>query len=95
MVHPEGPILVDIFDRGDELVVEIALPGILETDINITLAGSRLMIHAERPPLLGESLLHEIPRGLLAREVDLPRPVELVHARYDEGLLTLFLREAP
>jgi hypothetical protein len=27
--------------------------------------------------------------------VDLPRPVELVHARYDEGLLTLFLREAP
>jgi len=83
---------VDVLDRGLDLVVEVALAGILESDIDVTLAGSMLIIRADRPPAQGRSILSEIPRGLLSRRVELPHPVELEKAVFEEGLLTLVLR---
>jgi HSP20 family molecular chaperone IbpA len=85
-------LAVDILDRGGDLVLEVPLSGVLETDIDVTLAGRRLIVHAERPGAGGPSLLREIPRGLLVREVDLPEPVEIVEASFEDGLLRLVLR---
>jgi HSP20 family molecular chaperone IbpA len=84
--------LVDIWDRGSEFLVEVALPGVLEPDIDVTLAGALLIIHAERPALAGRSLHAEIPRGIFARRVELPGPSELVSAWYEDGILSLVLR---
>lgn len=73
-------------------MVQVALAGILESDIDVTLAGSMLLIRADRPPAGGRSILSEIPRGFLSRRVELPHAVELAKVAFEEGLLTLVLR---
>jgi HSP20 family molecular chaperone IbpA len=72
--------------------VEIELPGVVEADINITLRGPRLIVHAERPAVGGDFLAREIERGLLVREILLPAAVDLVAARFEDGLLQLRLQ---
>jgi HSP20 family molecular chaperone IbpA len=88
----ESPILVDVTDRGIDLLVEVALAGVLETEINVTLGDTVVAIHADRPSPGGRSLLTEIPRGLLSREVKLPHPMDLAEESYEQGLLTLVFR---
>ena len=73
-------------------MVEVELAGILESDIDVTLSGSLLVIRADRPPVRGRSILSEIPRGFLSRRLELPHPVELAKVAFEEGLLTLVLR---
>lgn len=85
-------IAIDILEAGELYRVDIALPGVLEMDINVTFRGSRLLIHAERPSAQGVYLSREIPFGLLSREIPLPDPMELVGALFDEGVLRLTLR---
>jgi HSP20 family molecular chaperone IbpA len=84
--------LIDIIDLGDTLLVEVALPGVLETDIDVTLLGQLLVVHAERPAVRGTLLLDELARGLLVREIPLPTAVELAGAVFEEGLLRLTLK---
>lgn len=86
-------VAIDIIDAGGLYFVEIALPGVLEADINVTLRASGLVVHAERPPFEGAYLTREIRRGLLVREVGLPEAVELVGALFEEGVLRLTLRK--
>lgn len=52
-------------------MLEVALPGVIETEIDITLEGSRIIIRAERPAPRGSSLFREIKRGILIRDVTL------------------------
>ena len=85
-------IAVDVIEAGGVYVVEVALPGVLEADINVTFRGARIVIHAERPPAPGVYLAREIPQGVFFREVPLPDPVDLVGALLEEGVLRLTLR---
>jgi len=85
--------LLDLFDDRDRWVLEIALPGVLESDIDVTLLGNRVIIRAERPEPPRAYLLHELHRGLLERALELPSSVELVEASFEEGLLRLHLRK--
>ncbi len=82
----------DLLEEGDYLLLEVAVPGVVETDIDITLEGPRLVIRAERPPAPGLFLHSEIKRGILFRDVTLPCAVELVKSRYEDGVLRLHLR---
>ena len=54
--------LVDVFEEGDEVVVTVELPGVLENDILIRTDGERLVVKT-------------IGRRRYAKEVRLPAPV--------------------
>lgn len=82
----------DLLEEGDRLLLEVAVPGVLETDIDITLEGIRLVIRAERPPAPGVFLHREIQRGVLIRDITLPCAVELLQSQFEDGVLQLRLR---
>lgn len=82
-------LVFDLLEEGDYLLLDVAVPGVLETDIDLTLDGTRLVIRAERPGAAGFSLHSEIKRGILFREVTLPCAVELLQSRYGDGILRL------
>lgn len=86
-------LAIDVIDAGGAYFVDIALPGVLEADINVTFRESGILIHAERPAFGGVYLTREIPQGLLFREVSLPEAAELVGALFEEGVLRLTLRK--
>ena len=89
MVESLFDLVFDLLEEGDCLVLEVAVPGVLETDIDLTLEGTRLVIRAERPDAPGLSLHREIKRGILLRDVALPCAVELLRSRYEDGVLRL------
>jgi HSP20 family molecular chaperone IbpA len=64
--------LLDLIDEGHRLILEIAVPGILESDIDLTLAGSHLIFSADRPAVARPYLRREIERGILVRDLELP-----------------------
>jgi HSP20 family molecular chaperone IbpA len=86
--------LVDLVDEGGHLILEIAVPGILESDIDVTLQGRRLILTVDRPAIRGSYLQHEIERGMLVRVLELPFPVELGRSSYEDGVLRLELQRA-
>lgn len=88
---------VDILDRGDTLVVRAEMPGVKREDLDITIAGDRLMIEAKREldeeEKTDEFFRHEMAYGRLYRTVHLP--VEVVgdeaKAELKEGVLEMIL----
>lgn len=90
MVEP----LVDLVEQGGRLFLEIAVPGVLESDIDLTIRGTHMILTAERPAIRGSYLRHEIERGILVRVVDLPYAVELGRSCYEDGVLRLELKRA-
>ena len=84
--------LVDLIEDGAYFILEVALPGILETDIDVMLSATRLVLHAERRGERGEYLLREIERGILARELRLPCCMDFVDSKFEDGLLRLRLK---
>jgi HSP20 family molecular chaperone IbpA len=79
----------DLLEEGDFILLEVALPGVLETEIDITLEGLRIIIRAERPASRGLSIHREIKRGILIRDLTLPCAAELLKSRYEDGVLWL------
>jgi HSP20 family molecular chaperone IbpA len=86
--------LLDLIDAGSCLLLEVAVPGILESDIDVTLDGRRLVFTAERPARTGPFLRHEIERGILVRILELPFEARVVRSSYEDGILRLELRRA-
>jgi HSP20 family molecular chaperone IbpA len=84
--------LLDLVDEGGRLILEIAVPGILESDIDLTLVGSHLILTADRPAGPGSYLHREIERGLLVRALELPFAVELLRSSYEDGVLRVELK---
>jgi len=83
---------LDLVEDDGHLYLEIAVPGVVESDIDVTLVGARIILMADRPAPRGAYLHQEIDRGILARSVDLPYAVDLVGASYEDGFLRLELR---
>ncbi len=92
MSDPFFDLAFDLLEEGGLLLLEVALPGVIETDIDITLEGSRIVIRAQRPAARGLSLHCEIKRGILLRDVPLPCAVELMKSSYEDGVLLLRLK---
>jgi HSP20 family protein len=88
---------LDIIDRDKELVVRGELPGVEKDDVEVTIAGNRLMIEAEREfeevDEKEEFYRHELGYGKLTRTVALPDEVDPdnVHAELKDGILTVTL----
>ena len=93
----ERSFRLDVIDRDKELVVRGELPGVEKDDIEVTIAGDRLMIEAEREfeeeDEKEEFYRHELGYGKLMRTVALPEEVdaEKVHAELKDGILKVTL----
>jgi len=71
--------LLDIIDRERELVVELAVPGVIREDVNVDVSGGVLVVSGVRSgePTNGHVFRHaEIPRGPFRRMVILPGDVK-------------------
>ncbi|MGI9232910.1 MAG: Hsp20/alpha crystallin family protein [Woeseiaceae bacterium] len=96
-VDMERNFRLDIIDRDKEFVVRGELPGVEKDDIEVTIAGDRLMIEAEREfeevDEKEEFYRHELSYGKFARSVALPVEVDAkkIQAELKDGILTITL----
>ncbi len=88
----------DVSRTAREYLLRVALPGVLEEDIDLTIAGPQITIRGEREDPLalagGEILNREFHDGYFERSFSLPFPVnpEKVNVQFTEGIL--FIRVA-
>jgi len=96
-VDLERNFRLDVIDRDKEFVVRGELPGVEKDDIDVTIAGGRLMIEAEREfeevDEKEEFYRHELGYGKFMRSLMLPEEVdpEAIHAELKDGILTITL----
>jgi HSP20 family protein len=91
---------LDVYDNGDELVVNANLPGFKPEDVNITIHGDTLTIQAKttenREDKGKNYLVREMRYGSFARSITLPTQVkaDLANAQFENGVLHLTLPKA-
>lgn len=90
---------VDIFENEQEVLIVIALPGVPEHRIEVSVDSGVLVIRAARDiPFGGGSVTLrrlEIPHGYFERRIQLPERPVLVHGReMVNGCLVLSLRKS-
>jgi HSP20 family protein len=87
---------IDAYRRGDEFVVELDLPGVDTSTIELTVEKNVLTVHAQRrrADLEGvEMLVGERPQGTFSRQLFLGDSLDSDHieANYVNGVLILRL----
>lgn len=87
---------IDLYETSEELVLEMAVPGVERDQLDISLEGRQLSVQGRLDPPEGEERrywLQGIPRGPFSRTVALPTAVEPdgIQAEVRDGLLTLRL----
>lgn len=87
---------VDVFESDAELIVWVALPGVVPQSVVVQVAGDGLIVSAERrvPAELSRFTVRrlEIPYGRFERYIELTGGrYTLIDKRLDEGCLTLQL----
>ncbi|HEX7004349.1 MAG TPA: Hsp20/alpha crystallin family protein [Trueperaceae bacterium] len=85
---------IDLFETGEELVLQMAVPGVQSEDLDISIEGRELSIQGNLPQAEDEARrywLQTIPVGEFRRTLTLPVQVEVdnVSATVENGLLTL------
>src|SRR3972149_6728649 len=94
-----GQPAVNIWDQGEELMVEMEVPGVKSNQIDISVTGAELTVKVERPDLTQEDVIYhrrERPTGIFTRVLQLPCAVDAqrVQADLHEGVLNLSLPKA-
>ena len=88
---------VDLYETGDALVLEMAVPGIVAEDLDISIEGRQLTLQGAVPQLEEAEgrryWLQSIPRGEFRRTVTLPTTVEVekAEATVQNGVLRLHM----
>ena len=88
---------VDIVDRDDVVIVRAEMPGVKKDDVEITIAGDRLVIEARKETREEEKkedfVHHEMAYGRVYRAVHLPVEVEGEKAKAElhDGMLEIHL----
>jgi HSP20 family protein len=84
---------IDAWRSGDELVIELDLPGVDPSSIDVDVERNVLTVKAERPVRASDAdlLTAERPRGVFSRQLFLGDAMDTskVSAAYDLGVLTL------
>jgi HSP20 family molecular chaperone IbpA len=89
----------DVFEDEDEVVVVVALPGVLAENVELSAQPGTLIVRAQRPLPLARGSRHavrqlEIPYGTFERRIALPHPrLEAVSRELTHGCLILRLRK--
>jgi HSP20 family protein len=92
---------VDILERGDELVLKVDLPEVSQSEIDIRVEGSTLIIQGERRLIKDapeENYIQiERPYGTFRRTFSIPRMIEQeeIKASYKDGVLRVVLPRKP
>jgi HSP20 family protein len=90
---------VDVFERGDHLVVEVEVPGLKAGEISIALVPSRIEIRGVKreTPVSPDARYVRLERGYgtFQRSIALPCAVvpEGAKARLENGVLTVVMRK--
>ena len=90
----------DVFELPNEILITVAIPGVVADQVNVVVGTSGLSVITERrlpdPNAEGVLSIHrlEIPYGRFERRFDLPMArLELVERTLANGCLTLRLRK--
>jgi HSP20 family protein len=92
---------LDILERGDELVLKVDLPEVSQSEIDIRVEGSTLIIQGERRLIKDapeENYIQiERPYGTFRRTFNIPRTIEQeeIKASYKDGVLRVVLPRKP
>lgn len=95
--HPSA----DVYETGDEVQVEVELPGVNEDDLELTLSGDALIVkgekRAENEERRGDSYVVERSYGSFHRAIPLPCAVdqEGAQATFKKGVLHVRLPKRP
>ncbi len=86
---------VDLFDTGENLIAEIEMPGAKKDEVNLTVLGDRLQLHAPTREHEGEDSILQSERGQVTyqREVILGTPIdpEGIEATFEDGILEVHM----
>lgn len=86
---------VDLYMKGNELVVHADIPGVDPKDVDISVTGNMLTLRGERKAEIEEKkegyLYHETSFGGFERSITLPEGVDTtkVRASYNKGVLEI------
>ncbi|HSN22448.1 MAG TPA: Hsp20/alpha crystallin family protein [Usitatibacter sp.] len=89
----------DVFEDDREVVIVVALPGVLADNVELAIEPGVLVVRAQRPLPLAHGSRHavrqlEIPYGSFERRIRLPHPrLEAVSRELSHGCLILRLRK--
>ena len=89
---------VDMLESGDQVLIEVALPGVDPAEIEVSILPGALLVAAERPfPVTAKHAVIrrlELPYGRFERRVDLPSGrYELASSAIQNGCLRIALRK--
>lgn len=87
---------IDVYATGDEILVEVALPGVVPGRVELVCAPDELVIRGDRrlPVRRGDAAIQrlEIPYGRFERRLTLPSGAwALVAQEFENGCLQLLL----
>jgi HSP20 family protein len=93
-----GGVPVAMWEDDDRIHIEAELPGVADTDVDVTVHNGLLFIRAERRPAEGRNYLYNgRAYGRFERVITLPEAVDTedVQARLADGLLSIELTKSP
>jgi HSP20 family protein len=91
---------VDIFERGDDLILSAELPGVRREELDLKVEGNVLTLRGERlrDKTIQEDQYHRVERtyGTFSRSFTLPSTVDpaRIEARFKDGILEVVLPKA-
>jgi HSP20 family protein len=91
---------VDVFERGEDLVVHAELPGLKFDEIDIRVENGNLVLHGERKreDEVEDDKVYRLERvyGTFTRSFTLPTTVDTarINATYTDGVLEIVLPKA-
>jgi HSP20 family protein len=91
---------VDIFERGDNLILSAELPGVRREELDLKVEGNVLTLRGERlrDKTVQEEQYHRVERsyGTFSRSFTLPSTVDSsrIEARFKDGILEVVLPKA-
>jgi len=86
---------VDIYERGDAILIVMEIPGVNKDQIEVTLKGGVLKISGFRSKRTPEATTHvhriEVPSGRFVRYIRLPACADVagIEASHEDGFLTI------
>jgi HSP20 family protein len=87
------PIPVDVYQQGNEIIIEGALPGAKLTDLKLSCEDGLLTVRGEVAPVDRDFAVQEIPRGTFSRTLALPAECNIddAHASFENGIVRIVL----
>ena len=94
----ELPIPVDVYQQGNEIVIEGAIPGAIPASLQLTCEDGLLTVRGQVEPVARDFAVQEIPRGAFSRTLALPGEcdVQQAHASCENGIVRIVVpRQKP